>query len=102
MIIDHRHQFFTCDADNVQHVAVSEEVARVVETHSQRLFLRRFLELNDGALHLTFADTKRSHSVDIRRHFSASQLSPFTPADNNIVPMIPRSTQPSTLRGTVK
>jgi len=45
---------------------VSEEVAREVETDGEWLFLGRFSELDDGALHLTFTDTEHSHTVDRR------------------------------------
>jgi len=51
---------------NVQHVAMSEEVAGEVEADGQRVFLGRLLEPDDGALYLSFADAEHPHSVDSR------------------------------------
>jgi len=41
-------------ASDVQHVAVSEEVAGEVEADRQRMFLGRLLEPNHGPLDLSF------------------------------------------------
>jgi len=68
---------------HVQHVAVGEKSAREVETDSQRLFLWRLCELNDGSLHLSFTDAEHSHPVDRRNDvvvLSASQQTiPMSP-----------------------